>query len=69
MEQLSQLADNEANIKQQIGEKIYVRVLNLGHNEEVASRVTGILIDQGLQEISEMISSEASLTEKIEEAN
>lgn len=41
----------------------------MGHNEEVASRVTGILIDQGLSEIADMISTEASLTEKIEEAN
>lgn len=69
MDQLRQLGDSEDGIKQQIGEKIYVKVMNMGHNEDFASRITGILIDQGLQEISDMISSEASLNEKIAEAN
>lgn len=69
MDQMKTLGTDENSIKQNIGEKIYVKVINSGHDGDSASRITGILIDQTLEDIRDMISTEASLTEKIGEAD
>lgn len=60
---------SEGDVKQSVGEKIYVKVQSMGHDDEAASKITGILIDQGLSEISDMIQTEQTLEAKISEAN
>lgn len=67
-EQIKGLGATPDEVKQNFGEKVYLRVQKRGLEDELAGKVTGILIDQDVENLAAMVATEASLSEKIEEA-
>lgn len=66
--QMKALGTDDVDWKQNFGEMVYMRVTQSGHSEEDSGKITGILIDQESSALAEMVSTDASLREKISEA-